>query len=100
MAQYVTYALNELVEYTDGTETYREGSRNNSFVLDKEITALGFSGVENNDWENLWSKVSVGLTGKFRDGVRSGAYVIDETITGTGFAGTENVDWINVETLS
>ncbi len=100
MAQYVTYLLNELVEYTDGTETYREGSRNNTFVLDKEITGLGFSGVEDTDWENLWSKVNTGLTGVFRDGVRDGAYVIDEALTGTAFAGTENVDWINVETLS
>lgn len=45
MAQYV--------EYTDGTDTFRDGVRDGKFVVDKEITATGFDGDENVDWVNI-----------------------------------------------
>jgi len=43
----------QYVEYEDGGDIYRKGVRNNKFVLDKALTALGFNGVENVDWENI-----------------------------------------------
>ena len=39
--------------YTVGTYTYRDGVRSGKFVIDKALTALGFDGVENVDWENI-----------------------------------------------
>ena len=39
--------------YTDGVGTYRDGVRNGMFVVDKELTPLGFDGVEDTDWENI-----------------------------------------------
>lgn len=39
--------------FTDGTDSFREGVRNGSFVLDKTLTDTGFAGTENTDWENL-----------------------------------------------
>jgi len=47
MAQYRTY--------TDGSETYRIGVRDASFVFDQALTATGFAGSENTDWDNLTS---------------------------------------------
>lgn len=40
-------------EYTDGTTFLRKGVRNGIFVVDKKLTALGFDGVEDTDWEML-----------------------------------------------
>jgi hypothetical protein len=45
MAQYV--------EYSDGVDTYRDGVRGGAYVIDKELTATGFAGTEDVDWENL-----------------------------------------------
>lgn len=39
--------------YTDGTVQYRDGVRNGQFVLDKALTATGFTGTENIDWETV-----------------------------------------------
>jgi hypothetical protein len=45
--------------YTDGTYIYRDGVRSGKFVIDKELTPLGFSGSESidegvsGDWMNL-----------------------------------------------
>lgn len=39
--------------FTDGGVIYRIGVRGNSFVRDRTLTATGFAGVENIDWENL-----------------------------------------------
>ena len=36
----------------DGSK-YREGIRNDVFVLDKALTSTGFVGIEDTDWENL-----------------------------------------------
>jgi hypothetical protein len=98
MAQYALFPAGTLVTYTDGVDTYRDGSRGGSYVIDKTITALGFAGAENTDWENVETLSGGGLA-SFRDGVRFAAYVIDETLTATGFSGIEDVDWTNVETL-
>lgn len=38
---------------TDNTVTYRFGCRAGAYVVDRTITALGFLGIENTDWENL-----------------------------------------------
>jgi hypothetical protein len=32
---------------------FRIGIRNSQYVIDKELTATGFSGVENVDWQNI-----------------------------------------------
>lgn len=39
--------------YTDGTTTYRDGVRDGKYVIDKALTATGFSGTEGIDWENV-----------------------------------------------
>ena len=41
--------------FSDGAATYREGVRNNAWVVDKLLTAKGFAGVENTDWTNIYS---------------------------------------------
>lgn len=94
------------VENTDWTNLYsavgqdtsfRNGSRDTTFVVDCEITATGFAGVENTDWEELFnSKHPTSVQTTFRDGVRGGAYVIDQALTVTGFSGIENIDWVNL----
>lgn len=33
---------------------YRTGIRSDQYVIDKELTATGFSGDENTDWENVF----------------------------------------------
>lgn len=40
--------------YAFGTSWYREGIRNNCYVIDKAITATGFAGTENTDWTNIF----------------------------------------------
>jgi hypothetical protein len=99
MAQYVTYNPDTYVEYTDGVSTFRQGSRDDNFVTDKTITANGFDGTENVDWENIEEVVYSGTTGVWRDGVRGGMFIIDTELTSTGFAGTVNIDWCNVDSL-
>jgi hypothetical protein len=41
------------IELTDGITIIRKGNRIGSFVIDIALTPLGFSGVENVDWENI-----------------------------------------------
>ena len=41
------------VEYTDGVDTFRKGVRSTKLVVDKTLTATGFSGIEDTDWENI-----------------------------------------------
>jgi len=45
----------QYIEYTDGVEIWRKGARDGEMVIDKTITATGFSGTENIDWVNKWS---------------------------------------------
>ena len=95
MAQYVEYT--DYIEYTDGTDTYRNGPRN-GFATDVELTALGFAGIENVDWENLELIAPEGL-GIFRDGCRDLSYVIDEELTPLGFDGVEDTDWKELQEI-
>ena len=98
MSQYTIYTSGTLVTYTDGVDIFRDGSRAGNYVIDKTITALGFTGVENVSWVNLETMSGGGLA-TFRDGVRDNSYVVDETLTLTGFAGAEDTDWTNIEKL-
>lgn len=41
-------------EYTDGIDTFRDGVRGGSYVIDKALTPTGFNGIINIDWENLY----------------------------------------------
>jgi hypothetical protein len=43
----------QYITYDDGDDHYRKGVRGGTFVIDKTITVLGFSGVEDTDWENV-----------------------------------------------
>lgn len=39
--------------FSDGTNKFRMGVRNENFVIDKALTETGFNGDENTDWENI-----------------------------------------------
>ena len=39
--------------FSDGTIKYRKGIRDDYEVLDVALTATGFSGIEDTDWENV-----------------------------------------------
>jgi hypothetical protein len=108
MAQYAIYTSGVTVEYTDGVDVFRDGSRAGTWVTDKTLTVTGFAGSENTDWLNIETLDTDGGIGidTFRDGVRDGTYVIDKTLTATGFAGAESLDegvtgdWINLYPLT
>ncbi len=38
---------------TDGVGKFRKGVREGVFVIDKTLTVIGFTGIENTDWENI-----------------------------------------------
>ena len=42
-------------EYVDPVtdDVYRDGVRDGKFVVDKALTATGFDGTEDVDWENI-----------------------------------------------
>jgi len=42
-------------EYTDGIDTFRDGVRNGSYVIDKALDPIGFSGLINVNWENIYT---------------------------------------------
>jgi hypothetical protein len=45
----------QYVEYTDGIDIFRDGVRNNYYVIDKELNSfMGFDGTEDVDWENIY----------------------------------------------
>jgi hypothetical protein len=96
--QYREYTNSELVEYTDGVDTFRDGSLGGSYVIEK------LNGASWDDIEALVVDGGLGLT-TFRDGIRSDCYVVDQTLTVTGFLGIESTDegltgdWINLEKL-
>lgn len=39
--------------FDDGTTKVRTGVRETKFVVDRTLTATGFAGVEDTDWENI-----------------------------------------------
>jgi hypothetical protein len=45
--------MDQYKEFTKDGSTFRIGVRGGAFVVDVELTATGFDGVENTDWENL-----------------------------------------------
>lgn len=45
----------QYIYYTDGSTIWRKGVRNSEYVIDKTLTGTGFNGIENTDWENVWS---------------------------------------------
>jgi hypothetical protein len=95
MGQYALYTNSVLVEYTDGVDTFRDGSVGSSFITEH---------LDGGSWDTLESLNDGGLT-IFRDGIRNKCYVIDQTLTATGFSGVESTDegvtgdWINLENL-
>ena len=98
MGQYAEYTNATLVEYTDGVDTFRDGSLGGSYVIEK------LDGASWDDLEALTTDGGLGLT-TFRDGIRDHCYVVDQALTVTGFLGTESLDegltgdWINLEKL-
>jgi len=99
MAQYSTYTDGVTVEYTDGVDTFRNGSIGGAFVTEK-LDGASWSTLEMIDLEGSAD------TGVFRDGTRGSSYVVDKTLNATGFNGTESLDegltgdWINLVNLN
>lgn len=50
MEQYVIY-------YENGIATFRDGVRDGNFIIDRIIdgSTLGFSGIQNTDWECIYT---------------------------------------------
>lgn len=47
--------------YTDGSgTTYRKKVENGIFRVDRTLTALGFSGIKDTDWETIFSTTNNG----------------------------------------
>ena len=117
--QYQVYD-NVLIEYTDGVNTFRDGSRGGAFVTDVELSATGFSGAETTDegvtgdWMNISDyngstdanpSPDPSPLGVYRDGITGGVFVTDMTLTATGFDGDESLDdgltgdWFHIKEL-
>ena len=45
----------QYVYYNDGTANWRKGVRDGVYVIDKALNPIGFSGMEDLDWENVYS---------------------------------------------
>jgi hypothetical protein len=98
MAQYVTFNDNDLIEYTDGVDTFRDGSEGGMFILEV-LDGASWTTLETMEHESCPG------TNVFRDGPRGGAWCTDQALTLIGFAGVESLDegitgdWINLEKL-
>lgn len=57
LSQPVISAIQQYLYVTSGEVTYRIGVRSGMLVKDVTLTPLGFSGVEDTDWENLEGSV-------------------------------------------
>ena len=44
-----------IISIDDGVEGYRHVIRDEAYCIDHELTATGFDGVENTDWENVYN---------------------------------------------
>lgn len=44
-----------IMSIDDGITGYRHLVRNEAYVIDHELTATGFAGAENTDWENIYN---------------------------------------------
>jgi hypothetical protein len=80
----------------DGSKEFRYRVHDGELNLDETLSATGFAGDVDVDWQNI-AVITAGGNMEFRVGVRDGNWVIDETLTATGFAGAEGVHWINIE---
>ena len=88
-------------DYKDyiGVNTYRFRIRDGALKIDLKLTATGFAGTENVDWEGLDSMqippeyLPPGVTPEFRYGVRELGMNFDQSLGGLIFDGAENVDW-------
>ena len=79
MSQYSVYTNSVLVEYTDGVDTFRDGSQGGYFITEH---------MDGASWDVLETlNNDKGLT-TFRDGIRDQSYVVDQTLTATGFSGS------------
>ena len=110
-----------VAKYTGQDSDFRSGVRDGNFVVDCEIDGGLFpswlkdhwgnyildhngnriplsSGVEDTDWENLFTTSGSGSLTIYRDGIREYSYyVIDKELTTLGFSGTEGAgDWENL----
>ena len=45
--------INKYKVFTLGFMSVRKGIRDGEFVIDKTLTTIGFTGIENIDWENI-----------------------------------------------
>ena len=99
--QYKILTSGQTRRYSDATAKFRLRNDGDALRVDKALTATGFDGDENTDWESLvpYESEEVGAIGLFRIGVRDLAFRFDQTLTATGFAGTENTDWENLATF-
>jgi len=97
--------MRQYYEYTNRSFQYvidqygrhlRVGVRNNKFVVDAELTANGFSGVENIGWVNVRKSNYEILGNKFREGIRNNEYKVDAERTYLGFNGIAGIDWEEV----
>lgn len=96
MPQFITLKSGDIGPvFSDGTNISRFVVRGNNLFYDKELTFLGFNGVEDTDWEN--TEEWVGVAGVWRIGKRSSSFIIDRTLTASGFGGAEDTDWDNVD---
>ena len=43
-----------IIDIDAGVADHRHEVRGNDYCIDAELTALGFAGVENTDWENIY----------------------------------------------
>lgn len=57
LSQPVISSIQQYLYVTSGEVTYRIGVRSGMLVKDVTLTPLGFSGVEDTDWENLEGNV-------------------------------------------
>ena len=85
---------------SDTIGTYRLQSRTGILWVDKELTSLGFDGVENTDWQSVYaySHPSSSID-NFRVGARDLHWRVDQALTPLGFGGggVENTDWANID---
>ncbi len=96
MPEFITLKSNSVGSvFSDGSNISRFDVRGNNLFYDKELTFLGFGGVEDADWEN--TEEWIGSTGVWRVGKRGSSFMIDRTLTATGFSGDEDIDWDNVD---
>jgi len=41
--------------YNTGAFSYRDGIRNGMYVIDRLLTVIGWGGIENTDWTNIFA---------------------------------------------